>query len=100
MPTSYFYASKVTLQVFETRNLSTPNLYKLYAKVPTNHINIAFSIHQPWEQEGFRNRFTTNDHIQVMNQVIQEHREYKQLLCVGFIDYEKAFSKLESQLHL
>ena len=52
---------------------------------------------QPREQAGFRERFSTTDHLQALGQLIEKANEYQLKLCVGFIDYEKAFDSVEHQ---
>ena len=50
---------------------------------------------QPREQAGFRKKFSTTDHIYTLNQVIETCNEFNLPLCVGYIDYEKAFDSVE-----
>ena len=50
---------------------------------------------QPREQAGFRKKFSTIDHIYTLNQVIEKCNEFNLPLCVGYIDYEKAFDSVE-----
>ncbi|GFO20732.1 endonuclease-reverse transcriptase [Plakobranchus ocellatus] len=50
---------------------------------------------QPRDQAGFRKGYSTTDHIYTLNQVIEKSNEYNLPLCVGFIDYEKAFYSVE-----
>ena len=50
---------------------------------------------QPREQAGFRKGFSTTDHLHVTNQIIEKSNEYNLPLCIGFIDYEKAFDSVE-----
>ncbi|GFO45798.1 retrovirus-related pol polyprotein from type-1 retrotransposable element r2 [Plakobranchus ocellatus] len=50
---------------------------------------------QPREQAGFRKNFSTTDHLQALNQLIEKCNEYNLPLCLGFIDYEKAFDSVE-----
>ena len=38
---------------------------------------------------------TLPDHLQALNQVIEKCNEYNKTLCVGFVDYEKAFDSVE-----
>ena len=47
------------------------------------------------DQAGFRRKFSTIDHIYTLNQIIEKTNEYNLPLCVGFIDYEKAFDSVE-----
>ncbi|GFO16827.1 endonuclease-reverse transcriptase [Plakobranchus ocellatus] len=50
---------------------------------------------QPRDQAGFRKGYSTTDHIYTLNQVIEKSNEYNLPLCVGFVDYEKAFDSVE-----
>jgi len=46
------------------------------------------------EQAGYRRRFITMDHLQALNEVMERTNEYELLLCLGFIDFEKAFDSV------
>ena len=35
------------------------------------------------------------DHLLAINQLIEKSNEYQLDLCIGFIDYEKAFDSIE-----
>ena len=50
---------------------------------------------QPSKQAGFRKGYTTADHLQALNQIIEKSNEYSVSLCIGFIDLEKAFDTVE-----
>ena len=50
---------------------------------------------QPREQAGFRKKYSTVDHLQALNQVIEKSEEYQLPLVIGFIDYDKAFDSIE-----
>ena len=50
---------------------------------------------QPREQAGFRKKYSTVDHLQALNQVIEKSEEYQLPLVIGFIDYETAFDSIE-----
>ncbi|CAG5038820.1 unnamed protein product [Parnassius apollo] len=50
--------------------------------------------YQPIEQAGFRSGFSTTDHIQVLQQVMEKYKEFNRPLYIAFIDYAKAFDKI------
>ena len=60
----------------------------------TNRLENMLDMMQPREQAGFRSRFSTMDHIQVLREIIERCNEYEQPLCLAFIDYEKAFDSV------
>ena len=70
--------------------------YKLFTKIITKRLNIKLDENQPAEQAGFRSNFSTIDHLQTVNQVIEKSREYQLPLCLAFVDYEKAFDSIET----
>ena len=49
---------------------------------------------------GFGSRFSMTDNIHVVNQVKENCREYNISFCIAFIDYEKAFDSLQTQVVL
>ena len=49
---------------------------------------------QKVEQAGFRKGFSTKDHIQAVNQLIEKATEFNLDLAIMFIDYNKAFDSL------
>ncbi|XP_052745839.1 uncharacterized protein LOC128199637 [Bicyclus anynana] len=49
---------------------------------------------QPVEQAGFRSGFSTIDHIQTIEQIMEKYREFNRSLYVAFIDYSKAFDSI------
>ena len=71
-------------------------VYKLFTKVIANRIAKTLNSNQPREQAGFRSGFSTTDHIQVINQLIEKSNEYNKPLCMAFIDYEKAFDSVKT----
>ena len=50
---------------------------------------------QPCEQAGFRTRFSTAEHIQAINQVIEKVHEINLPLYMAFVDYSKTFDSNE-----
>ncbi|MEG7522153.1 MAG: reverse transcriptase domain-containing protein, partial [Chromatiales bacterium] len=52
---------------------------------------------QPREQAGFRSRYSTTDHIHVVNRLKEKCREYNIPLCLAFVDYEKSFDSVQTQ---
>uniref|UniRef100_A0A914W5Q0 Metalloendopeptidase n=1 Tax=Plectus sambesii TaxID=2011161 RepID=A0A914W5Q0_9BILA len=68
-----------------------PTLWQAIA----SHFSQEFDEQQPKEQAGFHSGYSTIDHIQVLNQLIERYREYKTPLVLAFVDYEKAFDSVE-----
>ncbi|GFS08728.1 endonuclease-reverse transcriptase [Elysia marginata] len=69
--------------------------YKLFTRLLQTRMERILDENQPREQAGFRKGYSTTDHIHTLNQVIEKSNEYNLTLCVGFIDYEKAFDSVE-----
>lgn len=74
-----------------------PNLYKLFTKILQQKIEPLINADQPHEQAGFRPSYSTHDHLQSINQLIEKSQEYKLDLYIGFVDYSKAFDSLETE---
>lgn len=74
-----------------------PCFYKLFASCLLERIAPAIDAHQPIEQAGFRNGFSTMDHIQVVDQVIEKYSEFNKPLYLAFIDYKKAFDSISHE---
>ena len=72
-----------------------PIIYKLFTKIITNRITNTLDENQPREQAGFRSGFSTIDHLHAIIQLIEKSIEYNKPLCLGFVDYEKAFDSIE-----
>ena len=69
--------------------------YKLFTRLLQKRMEEVIDRNQPREQAGFRKKFSTTDHIYTLNQVIEKCNEFNLPLCVGYIDYEKAFDSVE-----
>ena len=76
------------------------NIYKVLTKVLTKRLEKTLDENQPRKQAGFRSRFSTKDHIHVVNQLTEKCREYNIPLCIAFVDYEKTFSSVQTQVIL
>ena len=70
-------------------------MYKLLTRIIQKRMEIILDENQPRKQAGFRKGFSTTDHLYVTNQIIEKSNEYNLPLCIGFIDYEKAFDSVE-----
>ena len=70
--------------------------YKLFSKIVSNRITRTLDKNQPIEQAGFRRGFSTIDHLQTINQLIEKTNEYQKPLAIAFIDYKKAFDSIET----
>ena len=71
------------------------HVYKIFTRIIQNRIKGLLDENQPREQAGFRSEFSTTDHLHALNQAIEKANEYNLKLCVGYIDYEKAFDSVE-----
>ena len=69
--------------------------YKLFTRVLQKRMERALDENQPREQAGFRKGYSTTDHLQSVNQIIEKSNEFNKRLCIAFIDYEKAFDSVE-----
>ena len=72
------------------------NIYKLFTKIITTMLEKKLDENQPREQAGFRSKYSTTDNIHAINQLKEMCREYNILLCVAFVDYEKAFDSVQT----
>jgi len=69
-------------------------LYKMFTKVILNRIERDLDFNQRREQAGSHRGFSTMDHIQALNEVMERTNEYELPLCLGSIDFEKAFDSV------
>ena len=60
-----------------------------------NRIRHSLDAAETSEQAGFRRRFSTIDHLQTINELIEKSREFHLPLIIAFVDYEKAFDSIE-----
>lgn len=63
-------------------------------KILKNRIYNLLDSQQPFEQAGFRKNFSTMDHIQTLNQLLEKANEFNIDLAIMFIDFNKAFDSL------
>ena len=71
------------------------HMYKLFTRVLQKRMERVLDYNQPREQAGFRKGFSTTDHLQTINQIMEKCNEFNIPLCLAFIDYEKAFDSVE-----
>ena len=72
-------------------------MYKLFTKIITTRLEKKLDENQTREQAGFRDKYSTTDHIHAINQLKEKCREYNIPQCVDFMDYEKAFDSVQTQ---
>lgn len=70
------------------------SIYKLFSSIILRRITKEIDKAQPIEQAGFRSGFSTIDHIQTLEQVIEKYNEFNRPLYLAFIDYNKAFDSI------
>ena len=51
------------------------------------------------EEEGFRDSYSTIDHISVLQLIIELYHYVHKRVCCDFIDYRKAFDSINRPLH-
>ena len=69
--------------------------YKIFTRLLQTRIERTLDENQPREQAGFQKGYSTTDHLQALNQIIEKSNEYNLPLCIDFIDYEKAFDTVK-----
>ena len=70
-------------------------MYTLFTRIVHKRMERVLDENQPREQAGFRKGYSTADHLQTINQLIEKCNEFNRPLCIGYIDYEKAFDSIE-----
>ena len=69
--------------------------YKIFTRLLQTRLERTLHENQPSDHAGFRKGYSTSDHLQALNQIIEKSNEHILPLCIGFIDYEKAFDTVE-----
>ena len=72
-------------------------MYKVFTRIILARMQRELDENQPREQAGFRAGFRTSDHLHTLSQIIEKAKEYRFNICLGFVDYEKAFDSLDHQ---
>lgn len=70
------------------------NIYKVFSKIILQRISKILDENQPREQAGFRQKYSTIDHIFTVKQIMEKYKEYNKNLYMAFIDYSKAFDSI------
>ena len=71
------------------------HIYTIFTRLFQTTIERTLTEDQPREQAGFRKGYSTLDHLQALNQMIEKSNEYNLPLTIGFVDYKKAFDTVE-----
>ena len=71
------------------------HMYKLFTRILQKRMERVLDENQPREQAGFRKGYSTVDYLQTINELIEKCNEFSRPLCIGYIDYEKAFDSIE-----
>ena len=90
--TDQFACYQICTNCSHTQNYNKPSM----VTVVTTRLEKKLDENQPREQAGFRSKHSTTYHIHAINQLKEKCREYNIPLCVGFVDYEKAFDSVQS----
>ena len=64
-------------------------------KILTKQISKVLEENQPPEQGGFRSKFSTADHLQIINQILERTEQLSIILYMAFVEYKKAFDCIE-----
>ncbi|GFO07015.1 dysbindin-like [Plakobranchus ocellatus] len=69
--------------------------YKIFTRLLQKRMERILDENRPRELAGFRKNFSTTDHLQALNQLIEKCNEFNLPLCLALIDYEKASDSVE-----
>ena len=72
-------------------------VYRVFARIIRDKIEPTINGKQPEEQAGFRPSYSTMDHLQTINQLIEKSKEYGRKLYLAFIDFNKAFDTIKQE---
>ena len=72
-------------------------MYKPFTRILQTRMEKVLDEKQPREQGGFRKGYSTVNHLQTIYQLIGKCNETKRPLCIGYIDYEKAFDSIDNE---
>ena len=73
------------------------HMYKLFTRILQKRMEKVLDKNRSGEQAGFRKGYSTVDHLHTINQLIEKCNEFKRPICIGYIDYEKAFDSIEHE---
>jgi len=78
------------------RGISLLNaIYKIYSRVINNRLKSITEAIIGEEQHGFRKGRSTNDNVFIIKQIIEKRREFNLETHIAFIDFEKAFDRVD-----
>ena len=72
-----------------------PVLYKLFAKLLYARLQPVLDQHQSVDQAGFRNRYSTDDHLYTFGLLVEKSYEHQVSTWVAALDFRKAFDSVE-----
>ena len=70
-------------------------MYKIFSKCLLERLKNTLSFSQSRDKAAFKKGFTTSDHLQCLNQLIEKSNEYQFQVYFGFLDFKKAFDSVE-----
>lgn len=71
------------------------DIYQIFSKSISKRLAAKLDLYPPTEQTGFRLGHGTNDYL-IVN-MMEKSVEYKKLLAVIFVDYDKSFDTINQQ---